>query len=53
MALSHDLVVSIAFLETLQDHGATTDSELEVKAYDPEEFTDCLSLTGSDLRFCD
>lgn len=53
MALSPDLVVSIAFLETLQDHAATTDSELEVKAYDPEEFTDRLSLTGSDLRFCD
>ena len=53
MALGHDLVVSIAFLEPLQDSGATKDSELEVKAYDPEEFTNLLSLTCSDLRFCD
>ena len=53
MALGHDLVVSIAFLQPLQDSGATKDSELEVKAYDLEEFTDLLSLTCSDLRFCD
>lgn len=53
MALGHDLGVPIAFLEPLQDNGASKDCELEVKAYDPEEFTDLLSLTCSDLRFCD
>lgn len=53
MALGHDLVVSIAFLEPLQDSEPTKGSELEVKAYDPEEFPDLLSLTCSDLRFCD
>ena len=32
MALGHDLVVSIAFLEPLQDSGATKDSELDVES---------------------
>lgn len=44
MALGHDLGVPIAFLEPLQDNGASKDRELEVKAYDPRSLLIFLAL---------